>query len=626
MGLSSILNIATSGLGITQASLDVVARNIANSDTPGYSAKTLAQENIISGNLSLGVRELDVRRTVDQFIQAQLRLESAALGDVEVRNDFLTQIDQLFGSPGGPNGLDTILNQFVQSLQELTASSDNFSVRAQVVSDAQLMAQQLRQLSADVQVMRQLAEDSLADAIEEVNEALSQLETINQTLGSHGAGQAPPADLLDERDKFIDQIAQHLDIRIDEDTNGIVSIFTRSGNTLLEGQAIQLNFDHRANITAQALYSDVPADRGVGTVTLSAANGFSIDLIRNGILDSGRIGGLIEMRDQTLVELQAQLDELAHSLATSMSSKTVASTAAPAGPPDGFDIDTAGLLSGNSITVNYTQGGTPQTLTIIRVEDPSELPLSNDVSANPNDTVIGVSFSGGAGAAATALNTALASAGIALTASNPAGTTLRIVDDGVAGTSDVNGLSATVTSTSVQDDGSQLPLFVDSGQGSLPYSGNLDFGGQKTGFASRIAVNALVVQDNELLVRYATSPQTPLGDATRPLELLDRLSNIAFDFSPASGIGSTQSPFSGSLVSYAQRIISFQTGRADQAAREMAAQDVVVTALRERFSDSTKVDINHELTQLIELQNSFAANARIIQVADELFDVLFTSL
>ena len=57
-----------------------------------------------------------------------------------------------------------------------------------------------------------------------------------------------------------------------------------------------------------------------------------------------------------------------------------------------------------------------------------------------------------------------------------------------------------------------------------------------------------------------------------------------------------------------------------------AAQDVVVTALRERFSDSTKVDINHELTQLIELQNSFAANARIIQVVDELFDVLFRSL
>ena len=624
MGLSSILNIATSGLGITQANLDVVARNIANSDTPGYSAKTLAQENIISGNLSLGVRELDVRRTVDQFIQAQLRLESAALGDVEVRNDFLTQIDQLFGSPGGPNGLDTILNQFVQSLQELTTTPDGFSTRAAVVSDAQLMAQQLRQLSADVQAMRQLAEDSLAVAIDEVNGALSQLETINQTLSSQGVGQAPSADLLDERDKLIDQISQHLDLRIDEDSNGTVSIFTRNGNALLEGQAVQLNFDRRDNITAQSLYSDVPADSGVGTVTLTAG-GYSIDLIRNGIVDSGRIGSLIEMRDQTLVELQAQLDELAHSLATSMSSKTVASTAAPAGPPDGFDIDTAGLLSGNSITVSYTQGGTPGTLTIIRVEDASELPLTNDVTPNPNDNVVGISFSGGVGAAATALNTALGGLGLALTASNPAGTTLRIVDDGGAGTSDVNAMSAMVTATALQDDGSQLPLFVDSGQGAAPYTGSLDFGGQKLGFASRISVNTLVAQDNELLVRYASSPQTPLGDATRPLDLLDRLTGQSLDFSPSSGVGSVQSIFSGTVVDFTQRIISLQTGLANKATREMAAQDVVVTALRERFNADTGVDINQELTQLIELQNSFAANARIIQVADELFDVMFRS-
>jgi flagellar hook-associated protein 1 FlgK len=623
MGLSSILNIATSGLGVTQSSLDIVARNIANTDTPGYTAKTLAQENIISGNGSLGVRGLDVRRTVDRFIQTQLRSESAALGDVEVRNEFLARIDQLLGQPGGPTGLDTILNQFVQSLQELASTPEGFPTRAAVVGDAQVMAQQLRQLSQDVQAMRQQAEDSLAVAIDEVNGALSQLETINQTLGTQGAGQVPPADLLDERDKFIDLISQHLDIRVVEDPNGSVSIFTRSGNALLEGRAVSLSFDHHGNITPQSLYSDVPADRGVGTVTLTASQGYSIDLIRNGILDSGRIGGLIELRDETLVDLQGQLDELAHSLALSMSSKTVASTAAPAGPPDGFDIDTAELLSGNSITVNYTQGGNSGTLTIIRVEDASKLPLSNDVTPNPNDTVIGVSFTGGVGAAAGTINTALTGLGLNLVASNPAGTTLRIVDDGGGGTSDVNAVSATVTATALQDDGSQLPLFVDGGAANAAYSGSLDFIGQKLGFASRITVNALVVEDNELLVRYASSPQTPLGDSTRPQDLLDRLTGQSFEFSASSGIGNAQDPFSGTVVNFAQRLISYQSGLAVQSAREIAAQDVVVTALRERFTSDTGVDINHELTQLIELQNSFAANARIIQVADELFDVLF---
>lgn len=622
MGLSNILNIATSGLSLTQSNLSVVARNVANVDTPGYSAKRLTQQNNLSGGEGIGVRELDLRRTVNEFLQAQLRVETAAFGAADVRSDFLARIDQLFGEPGGPNGLDTVLNRFFQSVQELTATPDGFTTREAVIGDAQLTAQQLRQLTQDVQSLRQLAEDSLAVAIDEVNEALSQLANINQSLAVNATGQSPPPDLLDERDRFIDQISQNLDIRISEAANGSVSIFTRSGNALLEGQPVELVFDRQGNIGPLSLYSDVPADRGVGTVTLNAVNGFSFDLIRNGILDSGRIGGLIELRDDTLVELQSQLDELAHALATSLSSKTVSSVAAPAGPPDGFDIDTADLLAGNSITVSYTQGGTPGTLTIIRVDDPAQLPLSNDVTPNPADTVIGVSFSGGAGAAATALNTALASLGIALSASNPAGTTLRIVDDGVAGASDVNSLSATVTSTSLQDDGSQLPLFLDGGS---PYTGSLDYGGQKLGFAARISINSLIVADSELLVRYVSSPATPLGDSARPLELLDRLTNASFDFSPATGIGSPQSPFSGNIAGFAQRIISFQTGRANQAARELAAQEVVVTALNEKFTADTKVDINHELTQLIELQNSFAANARIIQVVDELFTVLFRS-
>lgn len=626
MGLSSALKIATSGLSVAQSSLEVVARNIANADTPGYTAKTLIQESFVSGSNGIGVQGLALSRTVDAFIQSQLRIETAAFGDVVVRNDFLSRIDQMFGEPGGPNGLDTNLNQFIQSLQELTASTDGFTSRQAVISDAQVLAQHLRQLSGEVQTMRQLAEDSLAGAVDEVNKALAVLAIINQTLRTQTSGTSPPADLLDERDKFIDQIAQNLDIRISENTNGTVSIFTRSGNALLEGLPVQLKFDSRGDIGPLSLYSDIPAERGVGTITLEASNSFSIDLIRNGILDSGRIGGLIKMRDETLVEVQTQLDELAHALAISLSSKTVSSVAAPAGPPDGFDIDTAGLLAGNSITVNYTQNGTPATLTIIRVEDPAQLPLSNDVSPNPNDTVIGVSFSGGTNAAATALNTALGNLGIALTASNPAGATLRIVDDGGAGTSDVDALSASVTSTSVQDDGNQLPLFLDGGFASLPYTGSLDFGGQKTGFAGRISVNDLIVQNNELLVRFVSSPATPIGDATRPLELLDRLTNVPFAFSPGAGIGSTQNPFNGTISGYANRIISLQSGRANQAEREFSAQDVVVSALREKFSEDTKVDINNELTQLIELQNSFAANARIIQVVEELFNILFRTI
>ena len=629
MGLSSILNIAGSGLNITQAGLDIVARNVANADTPGYTKKTVGQENFGSGQNSFGVREISVTRTIDQFLQARFWEETAALSDVEVRRDFMERIDQLFGQPGSPTALDTIYNEFTSSLQDLTSTPELYSTRQQVVSNAQTLAQQLQQLSGEVQSLRQSAEDSLAQAVADVNEALTQLSKINQTLGVEASRGAPSADLLDQRDKFINQIAEFLDIRVNEAADGTVSIFTQSGNALLAGLPVQLQFDQRGDINATSLYSAVDADRGVGTLKITASNGFEIDLIRNGILDSGRIGALIELRDNTLVEVQAQLDELTHGLALSLSTKTVSGTAATAGTQLGFDVDTAGLQAGNTISLNYTTTppGTTQQVTIVRVDDPSILPLANDATANANDIVIGVDFSGGPAAVAATLNTALDAAGVlgnGITVSAPGGTVLRFLDDtGVGDTTVINAASAAVTSTAVQDDGIQIPLFVDGGKSPPDYTGALGFGGQKLGFSGRISVNTLVTQNNEVLVRHSTAPQTPLGDTTRPFELLDRLTGQAFTFDPASGIGQTQNPFTSDIGSFLERVVSVQTGRAEEVNREFASKDLVATSLRERLTSQSAVDINTELSDLIELQNSFAANARIIQAVDELIDVLF---
>jgi len=630
MGLTSALNIAETGLRVTQSSLDTVARNIANADTPGYTKKIFGQENIVAGSVSFGARTTDITRAVDEFLQTRLRIESAALSNAEIRKDFLARLDQLFGAPGGATALDTIYSEFTQSFQELTALPEQFSARQTVISSAETLAQQLRQLSTEIQAMRQQAEDSLAQAVTDINEALDQLASVNQALASQSSGGAPPADLLDERDKLVDQIAQFIEIRAVESGDGSVSLYTGSGNALFEGLPVQLVFDHRGGISAQSLYDPDETISGVGTVKLMSGNGFEIDLIQSGILNSGRMGALIDLRDNILVDAQAQLDEMAHGLSMALSSKAIAGTPVTSGTQLGFDIDTTDLLSGNTISLSYTTTppGSTQNVTIVRVDDPSTLPLPNDATADPNDIVIGADFSAGIAAVAAGLDTALDGVlGAGVTVSVPAGNTLRFLDDtGVGDTTVINATSATATATAVQDDGTQLPLFLDGGNSPTVYSASLDAGGQKTGFAARIVVNQQIVQDNELLVRYATSPQTPLGDTARPFDLLDRLTEQAFTFSASSGIGTITNPFTGDIGSFVERLVSFQTGRADDAKREFAGHDVVVTALRERFNDKTGVDINAELSALIELQNTFAANARVIQVVDEMMDVLFSVL
>ena len=621
MGLSSVLSTANQGLGLTQRSLDVVAQNIANADTPGYTQKSLQPVQVLSNGTQVGITSVELQRTVDVFLQTQIWTETAAFSSADVRHQFLEQLDQLFGAPGGANALDTLIDSFAGSLQELTGTPDSFTTRAQVVSDADVLAQQLRQLSGNIQSLRQLTEDTLANNISELNSALQSLSDINSQLNAAAGTGTPPADLLDERDKFIGQIAQYLEINVTENTNGSVSLVSRTGNTILGASPVTLTFDQRGDITATSLYSSDPADRGVGTISLVSSNGFSIDLIQNNAITTGRLGALVDLRDNVLVEAQAQLDELAHGLALALSNSDVQGTAVTVGAADGFDIDVAALQPGNPVSLTYTTTppGTSQTVTIVRVDDPSQLPLSNDVTTDPNDTVIGIDFSGGVAAAATAIDTAL---GVGVTVSNPSGTTLRFLDDGAIGTTDINAVTATVTATAVQDAGLGLPLFIDGGLSPQAYTASLDGGPQKLGFASRISINSLVQQDNELLVRHSTSPLTPLGDPDRPVELYARLADRPFTFSPASGIGSAQNPFSSTLTAFADRVIAEQTGKVDVAAREKAAQDVVLQSLQIRFDSDVGVDIDAELTDLINLQNSYAANARVIQTVDELMQIL----
>lgn len=621
MGLGSVLSTANQGLNLTQRSLDVVAQNIANADTVGYTKKSLQPVRILNNGTQVGITSVELQRSIDTFLQGQIWTETAAFNSADVRHQFLERLDQLFGAPGGANSLDTLIDSFSGSLQELTGAPDSFATRAQVVGDAEVLAQQLRQLSGDIQSLRQLTENTLAADVGELNSALQSLSDINRQFALGAVSNTPSADLLDERDKFIGQISQYIKINVTEKPDGSVSIVSGSGNTLLGNSAVTLSFDQRGDVTATSLYSGNDADRGVGTISLVSSGGFTIDLIQNNGLTTGRIGALVDLRDNILVEAQAQLDELAHGLALALSNSEVEGVAATVGAAQGFDVDVAALQPGNPVSVTYTTTppGTSQTVTIIRVDDASQLPLSNDVTNDPNDTVIGIDFSAGVAAAATAIDTAL---GTGVTVSNPAGTTLRFLDDGAIGTTDITAVSATVTATAVQDAGLGMPLFVDGGFSPQAYTGSLDGGSQKLGFAARISINSLVQQDNELLVRHSTSPVTPLGDPDRPVELFARLSEQTFTFSPASGIGSTQNPVQMTITAFADRVIAEQTGKVQSAAREKAAQDVALQALQIRFDSEVGVDTDSELTDLINLQTSYAANARIIQAVDELMQIL----
>ena len=618
MGLSQALASAISGLKVNQAGLSLVAANVANADTPGYVRKTVNQVATGGNNAGIGVRITAIQRELDLYVQRQLRTENAGASYADTRAQFYGRLQQVYGTPGSAGALETVYNNFTDALQALATSPDDPAARSGVVSTAQLLAQQLNQMSGSVQSLRGDAELGVADAVTKANEAMSQIATLNQRIAASPTSDSALATLMDQRDSYIDQLSKLMDVNVVQNGTNQVAIFTNSGVQLVGTGASKLSFDAQGTMTASAQWTDDPATRAVGTITLTSLTGVSVDLLQSKAIRSGTIAAYLQMRDQDLVQAQNQLDAIAAAMSSALSDKTTQGSAVTSGPQRGFDVDIGSLSAGNTITVNYTNTltGAPGTFTFMRVDDPSALPLADSATANPNDKIVGLDFSGGMSAVISQINGALAATGMA--ASNPSGTTLRILDDGAGNICDVNTLSATTTTTSLMGGSAELPLFTD---GNGPYTGAItSLGSQSVGLAGRLTVNSALVADPSKLVTYRSG--TSAGDSTRPDFIYRQLTGASLSFSPSTGIGTATSPFSGSITTYLRQVISRQGEAASAADNLKQGQDVVLNSLQQRFNEGASVNVDQEMANLLTLQNAYAANARVLSAVKDMFDTL----
>ena len=420
---------------------------------------------------------------------------------------------------------------------------------------------------------------------------------------------------MDQRDSYIDQLSQLMDIRVITDNRNQVTVFTNSGVQLIGPGAAQLSFTPQGTVTPATQWNADPTKSALGSLTLVSASGASVDLIANHSLRSGKIAAYLDMRDNVLVQAQNQIDGLAATMAQALSNDTINGDAVSSGTQNGFSVDTAGLLSGNRINLTYTDTATNtrHQVSIVRVDDPAALPLTNSATTDPNDEVVGINFSGGLASVATQLN-ALFGGGLQFSSS---GTTLQALDDSGA-TTNVNAMSVTQTATALANGRVALPLFTD---GAGAYTGAISStGSQSIGFAARIAVNPELLGDPSKLVLYGTG--AAVGDPTRPNMIYNQLTGSTFAFSPDTGLGNAATPYTGNVGDYLRQMLSMQGEAASNASNLAQGQDVVVNALKQRVTDSSGVNVDQEMANLIALQTAYGANARVMTAARDMIDQL----
>jgi flagellar hook-associated protein 1 FlgK len=619
MSLSSALSIAMSGLSASQAGLSIVSSNVANASTPGYVSQSLNLNEYGAGSVGTGVQVAGITRALDTYVQSQLRTETSGGGYADQMSSVLQQLQTVYGTPGGQGTLETAFSNLTTAVQGLAANSGAYSSQSAVVTAAQNMAQELNSTTQGIQALRTNVQQDIATSVASANADMTQIANLNTQLQGLSPTDPSTATLEDQRDTAINQLAKLVDVRVSTTGNNQVSIYTNSGVQLVGAQASTLSFNGPATLGASNLYNTNPTQNGVGTITLTSPSGATTDMDATNGFSSGQIAADLKLRDTTLVQAQNQVDQLAASMSSALSDTTTAGTAVTSGTQAGFTLDLTNMQPGNTINLTYTNTatGAQQQLQIVAVGSSSVLPLPTPSSTSPNTAVIGVNVSGGMASIVSQLNAALGGANLQF--SNPSGSTLQVLN-GTATGSAVSSASATITTSSLTSGSAALPLFTD---GNALYTGAItSSGSQLTGYAGRITVNPAVVANPSSLTVYSTSPATASGDTTRADFINSQLTTGSFTYSPVTGLGSSATPFTGTITSYMQQFLGLQGSNATNAQQLAQGQDVVVNTLQQSYNTATGVNMDAQMSNLISLQNAYSANAHVMAVVQSMFTTL----
>ena len=302
--ITQALRTAQSGLLVNQQTLNVVANNIANVNTEGYSRRKTFNESQVVNGVGVGVRIGAIRRDVDEGLMKSIRIELGELHAMTIKDNFLSRTQDMFGSPEGDSSVAHLLEEFVSSLEILTLSPEKSVNTSEVVRRAQDTIFKLQDMSATIQDLRAEADNRLAEKVTEMNAVVQTIDQLNNDIVFNHARGHDVTDLRDQRDNSLDKMAKLIDIRYFLRTDGDVVVFSSGGRTLVDTIPPVISHTAASAVSATTTHSEGDI-AGIYVGNAELRNDITNELI------GGELKGLVELRDKTLPNLQAQLDELA---------------------------------------------------------------------------------------------------------------------------------------------------------------------------------------------------------------------------------------------------------------------------------------------------------------------------
>jgi flagellar hook-associated protein 1 FlgK len=302
MSLTSALNTATAGISVASSQIAVVSRNVANQSTDGASRK-LANVVTINGSPSV----VSITRVTNAAALKSLLTANADDARDGAVSDALTQLQNTVGATtvDDTTSPTALIGALSDALSTYAASPESTAAATAAVQAASDLAGALNSASDTVQQVRADADAAIADSVSTINDLLAQFQDVNDAIVKGTVTGADITDALDERDSILQSLSAEIGISTVTRSNNDMAIYTDSGVTLFDKTARSVTFDAQTTYSASTQGNAVYVD-GVPVTT----SGASYEI------KSGRLAGLVEVRDDLAVTYQDQLDEIARGLIT----------------------------------------------------------------------------------------------------------------------------------------------------------------------------------------------------------------------------------------------------------------------------------------------------------------------
>lgn len=310
MTLTIALATAVSGLRANTAQTELISNNVSNAVTPGYVRRELALSPVSLGGEGAGVRIDGVQRLANPGLAESTRLAEASAGEKETAADALRRLADAAGDPGEGGALAAAADAFEAALAAAADTPESGQILSVAVNKAVDYTAAINRIAAEAMALRTETDASIAKQAATINDTLTKVQSLNAEIKARVAAGADASSLEDQRDKLIRDISAIIPVKVVRREFDEVALFTRNGQQLLDGKVFELGFSPTNVVTPDLTFAG-------GALSGLTVNGNPVRIGEGdgrGFMDGGSLAAAFELRDRTIPEITAGLDDLAADL------------------------------------------------------------------------------------------------------------------------------------------------------------------------------------------------------------------------------------------------------------------------------------------------------------------------